>query len=1172
MSEQAPAPLPPQAPAFIHLHLHSEYSIADSTIGIKPLIGKVRELDMPAIAVGDICNFFALVKFYKAAQGVGIKPICGSDLTIAGDKTDDPQSQVTLLVQNELGYQNLTQLISRAYLEGQVHGLPRIRRSWLKELGSGLIVLCGNKSDVGVALAGGRDSLAQSLLKEWMSDFPDSFYLELVRCQRPGEEDFVHSAVGLAQALDCPVVATNDVRFIHQEQFEAHEVRVCIVEGRTLDDPRRERRYSDQQYLKSTEQMQELFADIPEALENTVEIAKRCNLNLTLGKPQLPEYPIPEGMTTESFFRQLSEEGLAKRLESITLNPDTDQSLEDYKQRLDFELNIINQMGFPGYFLIVMDFIRWAKEQDIPVGPGRGSGAGSLVAYALEITDIDPLEYDLLFERFLNPERVSMPDFDIDFCMDNRDRVIAYVAERYGRKAVSQIITFGTMAAKAVVRDVARAQGKSYGLADRLSKMIPFEIGITLQKAFDQEEILRDFLEQDEEAQEIWEMALQLEGLTRNVGKHAGGVVIAPTQLTDFAPLYCDEAGEGLVTQYDKDDVEDVGLVKFDFLGLRTLTIIDWALDNANAQNERDGKPPVVIEDIPLDDPGSYRLLQRAETTAVFQLESRGMKDLIKRQLPSRFEDIIALVALFRPGPLQSGMVDDFINRKHGRQEVAYPHPKYQHPDLKPVLEPTYGIILYQEQVMQIAQVLGGYSLGEADMLRRAMGKKKAEEMARQRQLFVDGAAKNNVSNELAENIFDLMEKFAGYGFNKSHSAAYALLAYQTAWLKVHYPAAFMAAVLSADMQNTDKVVTLIDECRAMNLLVTPPDVNIGQFQFSVSLESAVVYGLGAIKGLGEGPVSNIIAARSSGGPFKDIFDFCTRVDARKVNKRALEALIRSGALDNIGPNDDPGYSRAVMLAAMEEAVKLADQHSKNTASGMTDLFGDTPAECAPEIGYAAFSQVRRFRLRDRLQGEWDTLGLYLTGHPIEEYSAELSNFISCRLKALQPSKSVQVVAGLVLDIRTIKTSRGVMGVMSIDDDSARIDVTIFSEQYAACRDKISKNSIVVVNGVLSEDEYTGGLKMRAQEVRTLIEARQSMLKGLAIDLCGSTMTLATIDNLEQLLKPYKSGPCSVKVKYRCHSAEGEFALAEEWAIQPEDELLHQLRDSFGAGNLQLQY
>lgn len=1178
MSESLPiqstAAASPRAkpPAFIHLHLHSEYSIADSTIGIKPLMAKAKTLGTPALAVSDLCNFFALVKFYKAAQSAGIKPICGSDLVIAGDKPDDPQSCVTLLVQNQLGYQNLTKLISRAYLEGQIQGRPCIRRSWLSERSEGLIALCGLKSDLGVAMASGRSAQVQSLLRKWMDDFPERFYLELVRCHRPGEEDFVHSAVELAEIFDCPVVATNDVRFLEQEHFEAHEARVCIVEGRTLDDPRRERRYSDQQYLKSEAQMLTLFEDIPEALSNSVEIAKRCNLELCLGVPQLPEYPIPEGLSTAEYFRQVSEQGLDKRLTILLKNEHNPHSREDYKARLDFELTIINQMGFPGYFLIVMDFIRWAKENGIPVGPGRGSGAGSLVAYALEITDLDPLAYDLLFERFLNPERVSMPDFDIDFCMENRDRVIAYVAERYGRDAVSQIITFGTMAAKAVVRDVARAQGKSYGLADRLSKLIPFEVGMTLKKAHEQEEILRDFLDQDEEAQEIWDMALQLEGLTRNVGKHAGGVVIAPTVLTDFAPLYCDEAGEGLVTQYDKDDVEDVGLVKFDFLGLRTLTIIDWALANADVQRAKTDLPPLVIETIPLDDAPTYQLLQRAETTAVFQLESRGMKDLIKRQLPSRFEDIIALVALFRPGPLQSGMVDDFINRKHGRQEVAYPHPKYQHPDLQPVLEPTYGIILYQEQVMQIAQVLGGYSLGEADLLRRAMGKKKAEEMAKQRQLFVDGAAKNNISNELSENIFDLMEKFAGYGFNKSHSAAYALLAYQTAWLKVHYPAAFMAAVLSADMQNTDKVVTLIDECRTMKLEVTPPDVNTGQFQFSVSEESAVVYGLGAIKGLGEGPVESILAARSKGGPFKDLFDFCNRIDGRKVNKRALEALIRSGALDRIGPNDDPGYSRAVMLAAMEEAVKLADQQARNTSSGMVDLFGDSPTENAPGIDYSAFRQVRRFRLRERLQGEQDTLGLYLTGHPIEEYTGELDNFISKRISALQPSRSVQVIAGLVLSVRTIKTGRGVMGILTIDDRSARMDVTIFAEQYNACRDKLNKGVMVVINGVLSEDEYSGGLKMRAQEVRTLLEARQSMLKGIALDLSGSTMTLGTINTLDKLLQPYKSGGCPVKIKYRNRGAEGEFALAEEWAVRPEDDLLHHLRENFGAGNLQLVY
>ncbi len=1161
------------SPAFIHLHVHSEYSIIDSTIGIKPLVSKIKELDMPAVAVADTCNFYALIKFYKATQGAGIKPICGADFSIADEDADSQRKQITLLVQNQVGYKNLTELISRAYTEGQVHGIACIRRSWLPEYAEGLIALCGHKSDIGFALAAERNGQAEDFLAAWMSDFPNRFYLEFVRTDRPGEEDFIHAGAKLAAENQCPVVATNDVRFLTTDQFEAHEARVCIIEGRTLDDPRRERRYTDQQYLKSTEEMLALFEDIPEALQNSVEIAKRCNIELTLGVPQLPEYPIPDGLSTEEYFRQLSEEGLNKRLKVILADSAQQRTREDYMKRLDFELNIINQMGFPGYFLIVMDFIRWAKEQDIPVGPGRGSGAGSLVAYALDITDIDPLEYDLLFERFLNPERVSMPDFDIDFCMENRDRVIAYVAERYGRDAVSQIITFGTMAAKAVVRDVARVQGKAYGLADRLSKMIPFEIGMTLAKAHEQEEILREFLEQDEEAQEIWDMALQLEGLTRNVGKHAGGVVIAPTKLTDFAPLYCDEAGEGLVTQYDKDDVEDVGLVKFDFLGLRTLTIIDWALENANAQRERLGEDPIIIEAIPLDDPGSYQLLQNAETTAVFQLESRGMKDLIKRQLPSCFEDIIALVALFRPGPLQSGMVDDFINRKHGRQEVAYPHIKYQHPDLKPVLEPTYGIILYQEQVMQIAQVLGGYTLGEADMLRRAMGKKKAEEMARQRQLFVAGAEKNNVANELAENIFDLMEKFAGYGFNKSHSAAYALLAYQTAWLKVHYPAAFMAAVLSADMQNTDKVVILIDECRSMKLEVGSPDVNAGQFQFSVSRESsAVIYGLGAIKGLGEGPVTSILNARKSGGPFKDIFDFCARVEGRKVNKRALEALVLSGALDSIGPNNDPSYSRALMFAAMGEAVKLADQQARNVDIGMNDLFGDTPAQSAPGITYAAFNKTKPFRLRDRLQGEQDTLGLYLTGHPIEEYTDELSNFVHRSINTLQPSRETQTVAGLVLGVRTIKTARGVMGVISIDDRSARMDISVFSEQFAACRNTITKGVIAVVTGVLSEDEYTGGLKMRAKTVKSLTETRQEMLKGLSIQLPEKTTTLGTIDTLGELIKPYAKGSCKIKIKYSGQGAQGIIALADEWAIHPEDELLHRLKDHFGNSNVTLEY
>ncbi|KJS08144.1 MAG: DNA polymerase III subunit alpha [Gammaproteobacteria bacterium BRH_c0] len=1165
-----------QQPDFIHLRVHTEYSLVDGIVRIKPLIKAVAAMAMPAVAVTDVCNFFALVKFYKAAQSAGVKPICGSDFQVVSPVADGQPSQITLLVQNNEGYRNLTRLISRAYLEGQVQGKPMLRREWITEHAAGLIALSGGRrGDVGQALLGGKQALAQQLLATWMSEFPDRYYLELSRTGRPDEEDYLYAAVALATEQQCPVVATNEVCFLDAGQFDAHEARVCINEGRTLDDPRREKRHSREQYLRSPAEMAELFADIPEALANTVEIARRCNLELRLGEYFLPEYPVPDGMTVEGFFEKASFEGLHQRFKVILPEgtENREEKLKVYEDRLRFELAIINQMGFPGYFLIVMDFIRWAKQNQIPVGPGRGSGAGSLVAYALEITDLDPLAYDLLFERFLNPERVSMPDFDIDFCMDNRDRVIAYVADRYGRDAVSQIITFGTMAAKAVVRDVARVQGKSYGLADKLSKMIPHEIGMTLEKAREQEEVLQEFLDQDEEAREIWEMALQLEGITRNVGKHAGGVVIAPTTLTDFAPLYCDETGGSLVTQFDKDDVELAGLVKFDFLGLRTLTIIDWAVKMVNAKRAQSDESPLDINLIPLDDRATYGLMQRAETTAVFQLESRGMKDLIKRLGPDCFEDIVALVALFRPGPLQSGMVDDFINRKHGRAEVAYPHPQYQHQDLKPVLAPTYGIILYQEQVMQIAQVLGGFTLGGADLLRRAMGKKKAEEMAKQRELFTDGAMKNGIDHDLATNIFDLMEKFAGYGFNKSHSAAYALLAYQTGWLKQHYPAEFMAAVLSADMQNTDKVVTLVEECRAMGLTLTPPDVNRGQYSFTVSPSGEIIYGLGAIKGLGEGPVDSIIAARSENNPFRDLFDFCARVDLRKVNKRALEALIRSGALDRIGPDGDPGFGRAVMLAAMEEAIKLADQQSRNAASGMADLFGDTVAASAPEIGYHGFSAVRRFTIKQRLQGEKETLGLYLTGHPVDEYIEELAFFVPDRISNLKPSRDPQLVAGLVVSLRTMRNKKGDnMAFVVLDDRSGRIEVAVFADKYRDYRDKLTKDALLVVSGVVSEDDYSGGLKMRTDSVQTLYEARQTYIRGIILDVPRDKLQVAAVDNLARILEPYKSGQCPVTIHYRCASAEGDIRLAGEWAVSPEDELLHKLRDSYGLGAVQLQY
>ena len=1159
---------------FVHLRLHSEFSLVDGLVRIKPLAAKVASLDMPAVALTDFNNFFGLVKFYKAAQGAGVKPILGAEVLVLDESGEGALTQLVLLIMDNVGYKNLTCLISKAYQEGQRQSVPTIRLDWLAELGDGLIALSGGRlGEVGVALVSGRKVDAQQSLTRLMGLFPDRFYLELQRTGRADEEDYIHAAVALAAGSNCPVVATNDVRFIDRDEFEAHEARVCIYEGRSLDDPRRERRYSEQQFLRSSDEMAELFADIPEALENTLEIAKRCSLDLRLGEYFLPDYPIPDGKSIEEFFIDVSKVGLEERLAALfdPLSADFKDKQVLYAERLKFELDIIIEMGFPGYFLIVMDFIRWAKSNDIPVGPGRGSGAGSLVAYALKITDLDPIEYDLLFERFLNPERVSMPDFDIDFCMEGRDRVIAYVAEQYGRDAVSQIVTFGTMAAKAVVRDVARVQGKSYGLADKLSKLIPFEVGMTLEKAVEQEDDLSKFLKSDDEAAEIWSMALQLEGVARNCGKHAGGVVIAPTKITDFSPIYCDERGSGVVTQFDKNDVEDAGLVKFDFLGLRTLTIIDWAVKMINKKRAEGDEEALILEKIPLDDPATFAMMQRAETTAVFQLESRGMKELIRKLGPDRFEDIIALVALFRPGPLQSGMVDDFINRKKGRAEVSYPHPQYQHECLKPALEPTYGVILYQEQVMQIAQEMGGYTLGGADLLRRAMGKKNASEMAKQRDLFVQGAIGKGFANNLASNIFDLMEKFAGYGFNKSHSAAYALVAYQTGWLKAHYPAEFMAATISSDMDKTDKVVTFIDECRAMNLDLLPPDVNHGQFHFSVDQQGSVIYGLGAIKGLGEGPVGAIIAARTEGGAFKDLFDFCARVDGRKVNKRGLEAMVRAGAFDEIGPEGEIGYRRAVMLACMDEAVKLAEQHARNKVSGMGDLFGESIVDSASEINYNAYSAVRTLSVRERLNGEKETLGLYLTGHPIDEYEDELKVMVPNRIVNLRPGKDAETVSGMVVGMRIMKNKRGdSFAFLTLDDKSGRIELSVWADKYTAYRDIISKDALLVVKGAVSEDSFTGGLKMVAESIQSIYEARCSKLRSLDLNITAGRDDW--VQQVHTTLSAYKDGNCVVTVDYLQPHASGTLKLGSQWKVQPRDELISRLRQQFGKSSVSMRY
>ncbi|WP_432697642.1 DNA polymerase III subunit alpha [Marinobacterium sp. YM272] len=1159
---------------YVHLRVHTEYSLFDGLVRIKELVKAAAEGGMPAVGMTDQTNMFALVKFYKAALGAGIKPVCGVDLWVENEQ--EPESdpyRITLLVRNGEGYRNLMELVSLAYEKGQgiVADRALVKREWVREKSAGLIALSGARlGEVGRAILSESDE-AQTILEQWMQVFPDSFYLEIQRTGRPGDEALVHGSVELARRTGCPLVATNEVMFINAADFEAHEARVCINMSRTLEDPTRPRNYSDQQYFRTPEEMTELFADIPSALANSVEIARRCNIDIELGTYYLPRYPIPEGILMDDYFRYVSRQGLEERLEFLydTSSPEFAEIRKPYDERLKFELDIIIQMGFPGYFLIVMDFIKWGKENGIPVGPGRGSGAGSLVAYALKITDLDPLEYDLLFERFLNPERVSMPDFDIDFCMDNRDRVIDYVAGKYGRDAVSQIITYGTMAAKAVVRDVARVQGKPFGLADRLSKLIPFEVGMTLSKAWEQEEQLREFVESSEEAQEIMEMAYKLEGVTRNVGKHAGGVVIAPTKLTDFAATYCDEEGHGLVTQFDKNDVEEAGLVKFDFLGLRTLTIIDWALEIINDKRKRRGEDHLEIEGINLEDPETFKLLQSAQTTAVFQLESSGMKDLIRRLQPSRFEDIVALVALFRPGPLQSGMVDDFINRKHGRAELAWPHPDYQLDSLQPVLEPTYGIILYQEQVMQIAQVMAGYTLGGADMLRRAMGKKKPEEMAKQRAIFLDGCETQGIDKNLAGNIFDLVEKFAGYGFNKSHSAAYALVSYQTAWLKQHYPAPFMAAVMSSDMQTTEKVVIFIEECRQIGLTVRLPDVNDGEFKFAVNDKDEIIYGLGAIKGVGEGPVDAIVRARAEGGPFTDLFDFCKRVGSKRLNKRVLEALVRCGALDGLGA------PRAVLWQAIPAALKSADQEEQNQNAGMFDLFGEMEAQEESDP-YESFRNAREWSDKERLTGEKDTLGLYVTGHPIDEYEAELRHFVRKKLVDLQPARGqTQKMAGLVVDMRMKKTKKGAtLCFVTLDDRSARMEVTLFGEAYDAARNQIAKDAVLIIEGEVAQDDYNGGLKVRGNKVYGMADARSMYASHVEVSCRHDQIKRQTLKSLAETLGRERTpqGGLPVVLHYQREDAEGPLRFGDNWRVRVSDDLILALKEQFGNDRVQLRF
>ena len=1144
---------------FVHLRVHSEFSLVDGIIRLRELVATARKQDMPAVALTDLCNLFGAVKFYREAISAGIKPLIGADVWLENHTNDNKAFRLLLLCQDQEGYRNLCRLLTRAHTEGQHTGRPCIAKAWFEGQASGLIALSGaQEGDIGQALLAGDSAHAERLAKNYHALFPGNFYLELQRTGQPLQEEYNHAAVALARKTRLPVVATNPMVFLQPAEFEAHEVRVCIQDGRVLTDSRRPKRYTTQQYFRSTQEMAELFQDVPEALENTVEIARRCNFRLEFERYFLPDYPVSTGMSVDEMLRRQSLEGLEARLELLPENERTKQR-QAYYERLEHELGVIIKMGFSGYFLIVADFIQWAKNNGVPVGPGRGSGAGSLVAYALAVTELDPIKYDLLFERFLNPERVSLPDFDIDFCMEGRDRVIDYVTARYGSDRVSQIITHGTMAARAVVRDVGRVMDHPYGYVDKIAKLIPFELKMTLDRALEVEPLLRERYENGEDVRALIDTARTLEGLARNAGKHAGGVVISPSALTNFMPMYCEQGGKQLVTQFDKDDVETLGLVKFDFLGLRTLTIIDKAVKTINEKRKNSDESPLIIEQIPIDDPKTYSLLKSRKTTAMFQLESRGMKDLIQRLQPDNFEEIIALVALFRPGPLQSGMVDDFINRKHGRSPI-----KYLHPSLEPILKPTYGVILYQEQVMQIARVLAGYSLGKADLLRRAMGKKKPEEMAQQREGFIHGAKERGVSDRVAVHVFDVIEKFAGYGFNRSHSAAYALIAYQTAWLKAHHPAAFMAAVLSGDMDHTDKVVTMIAECRDMQLDIQAPDINRCEYAFVPLNDNAILYGLGAIKGLGQAAIDAILQNRNREGPFKDLFDLCKRIDLRKVNRRVLESLIRAGALDNLGPH------RAAMMASLDRALTAAGQHNKDQETGQSDLFGTEEVH----IESISFSGVPEWSEEVRLQGEKETLGLYLTGHPIERYEKELAGITNSSISELNPTQdSTIIVAGLVVAIRTMHTRRGDrMAFVTLDDRTGRLELAVFSGLYASHRELLVKDKLLIVEGHVSVDEYTGGFKMSAEKIYNMEQARSVFGTRVVIDVDADLAGNGFLDELKRILKPACQGPCPVYLHYQSDLAEADIVLGEEWNINPTGVVLERLTEFAGKDRVHLIY
>ena len=1149
-------------PQFVHLRLHSEYSIVDGLVRIDDVVKAAAKDGQAALAITDLGNLFGMVKFYKAARGKGVKPIAGCDVWISNDDDRDKPSRLLLLVKNHHGYLQLCELLSKAWLTNLHRGRAEIRPEWLAQLrheagGNGLIALSGaHFGDVGIAIENGNVAAAELCARRWSEIFPGAFYLEIQRFNQPNMELQVRQSVALAARMQLPVVATHPIQFQSQEEFIAHEARTCIAEGEILANARRVKRFNEQQNFKTQDEMLALFADLPGAVQNTIEIAKRCSLTLTLGKPQLPNFPTPDGMTIDDFLMSETKIGLEARLKH--LYPDEARREKErprYEARLQFENDTIVKMKFPGYFLIVADFIQWAKNNGVPVGPGRGSGAGSLVAYSLSITDLDPLAYNLLFERFLNPERVSMPDFDIDFCQEGRDRVIQYVKDRYGKEAVSQIATFGTMAAKGAVRDVGRVLDLGYNFCDGISKLIPFKPGklVTLADAIEEEPLLKERLENEEEVKQLLNLAQQVEGIARNIGMHAGGVLIAPGKLTDFCPLYTQGGDAGVVSQYDKDDVEAVGLVKFDFLGLTTLTILDRAVRYIKQLDPN--MADFDLASLPLNDRASYDLLTKAKTVAVFQLESRGMQGMLKDARPDRFEDIIALVALYRPGPLD--LIPDFCKRKHG-EKFDYPDPRTEG-----ILSETYGIMVYQEQVMQMAQVVGGYSLGGADLLRRAMGKKKAEEMAEHRQIFREGAAKDGLSQEKADEIFDLMEKFAGYGFNKSHAAAYALLSYHTAYLKAHHPAAFMAANLSLAMDDTEKIKILVEDALDVcSLSLLPPDINLSDYRFTPVGEPGkkalqIRYGLGAVKGSGQSAIEAIIAARGD-GPFKDLFDFAKRVDKRQINRRTVDSLIRAGAFDCFG------VDRAILQATVGLAWENAEQ--LDAAANQVSLFGGDDSDLETPLEYV---QVRPWSDKQRLTEEKTALGFYLSGHLFDAYEKEVRQFVRTKIAKLEPSRDPRSLAGIIVGIRVQMTQRGKLLIVSLDDGSGVADVTVYGELFEPNKAYFKEDELLIVQGKVSEDRFSGGLRISAEKVMDIGAARIQYGQRVVVSLSKGVDPAHLRDTLSAYRQPQG---LPFVMKYVQSGVGCEVMLGDAWRVVPSDGLQVSLRESFGQEAVVVEY